>query len=326
MHILTTFLVVLALVIVAAVCSGLNVSIVALDKAVLRRKAKLGDPRARRVLPLRQKLHLTLAAILITNVAAVSTTSLVLESAFYGLVAGIATTLLMVIFGEVLPQAYFTRHALAYSAKFVPLLYLMIWLTYPLSKPLQLLLNRLFHGEMPHLQSRHELGLMISEHLGAKDSELDEDEIEIIRGALQLSEKRVHNITTPIKHVYWLEPQTIIDKQKIDEIKSNSWSRIPILNSAKTICYGILLMKDLVNHDFDNYPARVNDLKLHPAQSVGSMTALDTMFRKFIDSHIHMMPVEQNDKIIGVVTIEDLLEEIVGHEIEDETNHPAIAI
>jgi CBS domain containing-hemolysin-like protein len=50
------------------------------------------------------------------------------------------------------------------------------------------------------------------------------------------------------------------------------------------------------------------------------MTALDTLFRKFINGGTHLFPVERDDRIIGIVTIEDLLEEIVGHEIEDETD------
>ncbi len=53
---------------------------------------------------------------------------------------------------------------------------------------------------------------------------------------------------------------------------------------------------------------------------VGSMTALDTMFRKFISARSHLMPVSENDHILGVVTIEDLIEEIIGQEIEDETD------
>ena len=64
----------------------------------------------------------------------------------------------------------------------------------------------------------------------------------------------------------------------------------------------------------------VQDLTLYPVQVVGSMTALDTLFRKFIAGGTHLIPVEKDDHIIGVVTIEDLLEEIVGHEIEDETD------
>lgn len=296
----------------------------ALDPADLRRKTKLGDKHAQKVLPLRKRTHLTLSAILLTNVAAVSATSLVLESAFFGLIAGIVSTLLIVVFGEILPQALFVRRAILFCARFSKVLWLMIFMTYPISKPLQLLLDNLFKSESTHLQTRHELGLMITEHLGARESELDEDEVEIIRGALQLSEKRVRDIMTPIHHVYWMRPHEIINGRKIDEIKATGRSRIPVLNKARTICYGVLLVKELVDMDFDENPPRVDELLLHPTQTVGSMTALDTMFRKFIGAHTHLMPIEKDDEIIGIVTIEDLIEEIVGHEIEDETDHAAV--
>lgn len=320
MHLGILALEVLLLVAFSALCSGLNIALMSLETADLRRKAKLGNDDARRVLPLRKNSHLSLAAILLCNVAAVSASSLVLDSALYGVLAGLISTLLIVTFGEIIPQALFSRHALTYTAQLAPLLQLMILATYPVSKPLQLLLDKLFGEEVDELQSRHELGIMISEHLGSQKSELDEDEVEIIRGALQLSEKRVRDIVTPISKVYWLRPQTVIDGKKIDEIKARGRSRIPIFNAEKTICYGVLLMKDMVDIDFDDTPPRVDELPLHPTQTVGSMTALDTMFRKFIGAHTHLMAVEKDDKIIGIVTIEDLIEEIVGHEIEDETD------
>jgi metal transporter CNNM len=311
----------LTLVGVSGICSGLNVSLLALDRADLRRKAQLGDKAARKMLPLRRNTHLTLSAILLTNVAAVTATSLVLESVLYGVVAGVVSTLLLVVFGEIVPQAYFSRRALFFTAKLSPLIHAMIFITYPVSKLLQLLLDRLLkHEGASHLQSRHELGIMITEHLGTSESELDEDEVEIIRGALQLSEKRVRDITTPIAEVYWLTPETVIDSKKIDEIKASGRSRIPIFNKQKTSCYGLLLVKQLVDIDFDVYPPQVMELPVHPTQTVGSMTALDTMFRKFIGAHTHLMPVEKDGKIIGVITIEDLIEEIIGHEIEDETD------
>jgi metal transporter CNNM len=156
--------------------------------------------------------------------------------------------------------------------------------------------------------------------LGHGGSELDEDEVEIMRGALTLSKKRVRDITTPIKDVYWLQPDTLIDGDKIDEIKAKNWSRIPILNAEKTKSYGVLLMKDLVDMDFDEHPIKVKNLQFRNTKAVGSMTALDTLFRKFIGAHSHLMPVERDGTIVGIVTIEDLIEEILGHEIEDETH------
>jgi CBS domain containing-hemolysin-like protein len=79
-------------------------------------------------------------------------------------------------------------------------------------------------------------------------------------------------------------------------------------------------MKDLVDINFDDEAMRVDELTLYLSQVVGSMTALDTLFRKFINGGTHLLPVERDDKIVGIVTIEDLLEEILQHEIEDETD------
>lgn len=291
-----------------------------LDIKDLERKSKLGNVHAKQVLPLRRNTHLTLSAILITNIAAVSATSLVLESVVYGVVAGIIATLATVIFGEIIPQALFSQRSLQYTARLRFVLRLMVILTYPIAKPLQLLLDRLFHQEGPQLQSRRELGIMISEHIGHEQSELDEDEVEIIRGALQLSQKKVRDVMMPIDNVFWLTPTTVLTDAKIDAIKAAGRSRIPIFNKDRSQCYGVLLMKELVDIDFDEHTYRVDDLNLHPVRLVGSKTALDTMLRKFIASSTHLFPVEKDDKIVGIITIEDIIEEIVGQEIEDETD------
>lgn len=317
---LLTALTVLILVLLAAICSGLNVAVLSIDLADLKRKAKLGNKAAQRILPLRSNVHLLLGSILFTNVAAASATSIVLGEHLNGLLAGVISTFLLVIFGEVFPQALFSKNALLWSNRFYWLLNSMVVLTYIASKPLQLLLDRLFPLQRGTLQSRHELGLLINEHLANESSELDDDEVEIMRGALQLSEKRVRDIMTDIRHAYWLTPDAPLDDGRIDEIKQKGFSRIPVFDTKLTKCYGILLMKDLVDIDFDENQYTVNDLPLHPTQLVGSMTALDTMFRKFIAARTHLIPIEKDDEIIGIVTIEDLIEEILGHEIEDETD------
>ena len=312
------------LISLAAICSGLNVAVLSLDLADLKRKAKLGNKQAKKILPLRSNVHLLLGSILFTNVAAASATSILLGDHLNGWIPALISTLLLVILGEVFPQALFSKNALFWTSRFSWLLKTMIVVTYVASKPLQLLLDSLFPNKRGQLQSRHELGLLINEHLDDETSELDDDEIEIMRGALQLSEKRVRDIMTNIRHTYWLEPSTKLDGDKIDEIKEKGYSRIPVLDHKLTKCYGLLLMKDLVDIDFDQNTYRVDDMPLHPTQLVGSMTALDTMFRKFIAARSHLIPIEKDDAIVGVVTIEDLIEEIIGHEIEDETDRTRI--
>jgi metal transporter CNNM len=312
---------VLILISLSAIFSGLNIALMSLDIQDLKRKAENGNKQAKRVLPVREKSHLSLAAILFANVAVISANSLVLEHRFTGLLAGLISTVLIVIFGEVIPQAFFVRFSLGFCAFFTPLIRLVILITYPISKPLQLTLDKLLGHEKAKLHSRNELGMIIGEHLEGEKSELDEDEIEIMKSTLLLSKKRVSEIMTPISRSYWLTRNTVIDAHKIDEIKDMGWSRIPVFSNNLEKCHGIILLKDLVDIDFDNNPIKIKDLKLREPTVIGSRTALDTMFRKFISAKSHLMPIEKDSKIVGIVTIEDLLEEILGHEIADETDH-----
>src|SRR3989344_4237059 len=316
---------VIVLIILSAICSGLNIALISLDPSELKRKAKLGNKKAQKLYPFRKNAHLSLASILLANVAFASSAAIVLGDSFNGFVAVAISTLLLVIFSELLPQALFTKDALAFCARFVPLLRLMVMITYPISKPLQLILDRWFgtHGKKL-LHTRHELGLLINDHMDEPSSELDEDEVEIIRGALQLSEKQVVDIMTPVSDVFWINEEAMIDDRMINRIKSAGYSRIPIFNNKLSECFGVLLMKDLVDIDFDENPQLVSEPRLHKTKNIGSKTALDTMFRHFITAQTHLMPVAINSKIVGIVTIEDLIEEIIGHEIIDESDRTIV--
>lgn len=311
---------VIILISLSAIFSGLNISLMSLDIDDLRRKKKLGNLEAIKVLPFREKTHLSLASILFGNIAVVSAVSLVLESYLQGIVAGLVSTILIVIFGEVLPQAFFARFALKFCAFFAPFLRLTIIVTYVFSKPIQLMLDRLISPEQQNLHSRHELGMIIGEHR-SQTSELDDDEVDIIQGALQLSEKKVGDIVEPIEEVYWLADTAILDEKTVDDIKAHGYSRVPIFDKELTRCFGVLLMKDMVDIDFDEYPRPVTSFRLHATESIGSRTALDTMLRKFFSLKTHLVPIEKDDRIIGILTVEDLFEELIGHEIVDETDH-----
>ena len=321
MEYLFTFVTTALLVGMAAIFSGLNIGIMSLSINDLKRKARLGNKDAKRVLPLRQNAYLTLASILFANVAVVSMSTLTLESAFNGIVAGVATTILMVVFGEVIPQSIFVKSALKFCSLFTPLIRLVIFLSYPLSKPLAIALEKMIGREPAKLHTRAELGLLISEHKIADESELDEDEVEIIQGALQLSEKTVKEIMRPIEEVYWLTNDAVLDAKTVDDITAHGYSRVPIFDKSLTRCDGVLLMKDMVDVDFDDNPIPITHFHLHKTRVTGSRTALDTMFRKFAVIKSHLVPIEQGGKIIGIITAEDLIEEIIGHEIADETDH-----
>src|SRR5688572_19698907 len=89
MNVALFLIAVVVLVGFSAVCSRLNISLMSLDVSDLRRKASLGNVAAKRLLPYRKNSHLSLAAILLTNVAMASATPLVLDVRLNGIVAGI---------------------------------------------------------------------------------------------------------------------------------------------------------------------------------------------------------------------------------------------
>jgi metal transporter CNNM len=307
------------LILGSAVCSGLNVALLSLDVQDLRRKAKIGNKDAKRALPIRKNVHFYLSGILLANVAFASATSVVLTDGLNGFAAIIVSTLLLVVFAEITPQAIAVSRSLKAISMFSKPIRVIAYSAYPITKTLELLLNRLVGKSAHVLHTRRELGLIISEHIGP-GSELDEDEVEIVKHALQLSEKKVREIMTPVEHVYHLHNDSVVDGRLVDELKDQNWSRIPIFNRDGTNCHSFIMLKDLVDIDFDERPWPVSELPKHKAVTIGSMTALDTLFRKFIASKRHMLIVEKDDKIAGIVTIEDLLEEIIGHEIEDESD------
>ena len=313
---------VILLIFVSAICSGLNIAIMSLNVNDLKRKAADNNRAAKRVLPLRINTHLTLVSILLANVAAVSANSILLSHYINGWLAAAISTLLIVLFGEILPQALFIKNPLGWSAFLAPFMQGIIAITFIISKPLQVLLDKTLPStiNVSQLQSRNELSMLMAEHLNDDSSELDDDEVEIMKGALLLSEKKVKDIMTPFKDTFFLDPMAKLDSDLIQNIKIMGYSRIPIINKQRTHCHGILIMKSLIDIDFDESELSVMELPLYPVKTVGSQTALDTLFRKFISQGTHLMPVEKENKIIGIVTIEDLIEEIIGHEIEDESD------
>ena len=307
------------MILFSAICSGLNVALLSLNLDDVRRKAKLGQKTAKRALAIRRNVHFYLSGILLANVAFASGASILLGSALNGLAAVLISTILLVVFAEITPQAIAVKRSMRAISLFAPIIHAGTLLFYPLTKPLALLLDRLVGSAEAVLHTRNELSLLVADHLSG-DSELDEDEVEIVQNAIQLSEKRVKEIMTPIKKTYYLYENSVIDQKKLEEIKTKNFSRIPILNTSKTHAKSYLMMKDLIDIDFSERSYGLKDLKTYRTKTVGSMTALDTMFRIFIGAKRHLLTVEKDDKVVGIVTLEDMIEETIGHEIEDETD------
>ena len=117
-------------------------------------------------------------------------------------------------------------------------------------------------------------------------------------------------------NVFFLEQDSIITRQKLEQIKNKGRSRIPVFNKTHNKVVGILYAKDLVNIDPDK-KLKIKSIMRKKVQVIKDETRLDQVLNLFKKNKIHIFIVKKKFKITGIVTLENVLEEIVG-EISDE--------
>ena len=169
--------------------SGLNIGLMMARPDDLRRKARQGDVIAARVYRYRKDGYYLIFCILLGNVGVNTAMSILLGNMTNGVIGGLIATLLITMFGEILPQAIFTQRGYRFVRHFFWLLDVIYVLFWPLARPMSKLLNRWLGKETPQLYSHQELEQIIHEHAERSDSPVDYDESRIASGALQFSKK-----------------------------------------------------------------------------------------------------------------------------------------
>lgn len=315
------YAIVFVLVVLSGTFSGLTLGMFSLNVTSLERKIKLGDVRAQKILTVRKKSNLLLCTLLLGNVAVNSAMAIFLGSIAKGVIAGIISTGLIVVFGEIFPQAVFSRHAIALGAKTVWLVRFFMVLLLPVSWPLARLLDKILGKESPVLWSKQEIMEIIKFHEDSLVSPIDSDEERISLGALSFSDKTAENIYTPRSQVYCLQGEQLLDAQLLAEIKNKGFTRVPVFLDTTPPQMGILLAKELIGMKGDENRtvwelARKENLIVLP----GHMK-LDQLLNMFIQRNMHLAFVfNKNKEFIGLVSLEDVLEEILREEIYDESD------
>jgi metal transporter CNNM len=156
----------------SATLSGLNLAVFSLSRLRLEAAAEVGDPRARRVLELRRDANFTLVTILIGNVAINVLLTLLADSVMVGVAAFVFSTLGITMVGEILPQAYFTRHALSTASRLTPVLRVYQILLWPVARPVGHLLDRLVGPEGISWLREHELRTMLERQARHRTTEI----------------------------------------------------------------------------------------------------------------------------------------------------------
>ncbi len=284
--------------------------------AELKRKAKQGDKIAARLYHYRNNGTYLIVCILLGNVAVISTVSLMLGSIFGGIIAGIITTIVITIFGEILPQTVFVRHGYKFSRYFFWLLDTIFILFYPVAKPMTLVLNKFFGEELPTILSREELTHLVDEHAHTIDSAIDFDESRIVQGALKYSTIPAGDIMTPIADAAVLNIKDTIDASMLSRLRRSGHSRFPVFDDGSNDYLGIMLVKDLIGEEL---PVPVAHIYRDKIYDVNYDSPLDTVLSRFIQTKSHLFLVhDDNDAVIGIVTLEDVIEKILNRRISDE--------
>ena len=156
----------------SAVFSGLNLAGFSLGKLELEVAARKGDRRARAVLALRDDANLTLVTILWGNVAVNVLLALLADSVLAGVLAFFFSTVVITVFAEILPQAYFSRHALVVASTLAPLLRVYRVVLAPVAKPTAWVLDRWLGPEGIRLFDERDLRRVIQLHMASSETDV----------------------------------------------------------------------------------------------------------------------------------------------------------
>jgi len=322
-----------ALVLLGGVFAGLTIALMGQDETYLQVIASSGDgsekKHAKKVLNLLNKgKHWVLVTLLLSNVITNETLPIVLDRSLGGgWPAVVSSTVLIVIFGEIAPQSVCVRYGLSIGALMSPFVLALMWVLAPVAWPTAKLLDWLLGEDHGTMYKKAGLKTLVTLHktLGESAGErLMDDEVTIINSVLDLKEKPVGDIMTPMQDVFTMSADTILDERMMDTILSQGYSRIPIYmpdNPRNFI--GMLLVKILITYDPED-GKRVRDFALATLPETAPNTSCLDIINFFQEGKSHMVLVSdwpgQDKGALGVVTLEDVIEELIGEEIIDESD------
>ncbi|XP_023193775.1 metal transporter CNNM4-like isoform X2 [Xiphophorus maculatus] len=322
------------LLVLSGMFSGLNLGLMALDPMELRIVQSCGTDKekkyARKIEPIRSKGNYLLCSLLLGNVLVNTTLTILLDDLIgSGLGAVVASTIGIVIFGEIVPQALCSRHGLAVGANTITVTKFFMLLTFPLSFPISKLLDYLLGQEIGTVYNREKLVGMLK--VTEPYNDLDKEELNMIQGALELRTKTVEDVMTPLANCFMIQADAVLDFNTMSEIMESGYTRIPVYDEERSNIVDILYVKDLAFVDPDDCTNLKTITKFynHPVHFVFHDTKLDAMLEEFKKGKSHLAIVQKVNnegegdpfyEVLGLVTLEDVIEEIIKSEILDESD------
>eukprot|EP00094_Tigriopus_californicus_P003006 TCALIF_02895-PA protein Name:"Similar to CNNM2 Metal transporter CNNM2 (Homo sapiens)" AED:0.03 eAED:0.03 QI:0/0/0/0.5/1/1/2/0/940 len=315
--------------------SGLNLGLMALDQTELKIVQNTGSPKekgyANKIAPIRAHGNFLLCSLLLGNVLVNNTLTILLDTLTSGLVAVIGATMGIVVFGEIIPQAICSRHGLAVGAYTILLTKFFMVVTFPLSYPISKLLDVVLGAEIGTVYNKIKLIELL--RVTNESNDLEKEEVDIVTGALVYKDKTVRDVMTKLDDVFMLPTTAVLDFDTVSQIREHGYSRIPVYEGgdSKNIVH-ILFAKDLMFVDPDDKMplTMLCEFYNNEVNFVFHDTPLNVMFNDFKSGdkgHMAFVKEINNEgdgdpfyETIGLVTLEDIIEEIIQQEIVDETD------
>ncbi|MCQ2331844.1 MAG: gliding motility-associated protein GldE [Paludibacteraceae bacterium] len=314
------------LLVASSLASGSEVAFFSLepkDKDEMEESDSLADHQIKELLKKPQNL---LATILITNnfvnVAVIVISSIIINKAFdfsdspiIGfIVETILITFLILLVGEIIPKIYARQHALTTCRNAAPIMCLLMIIMKPFA---YILVHSTSFIDKKIEKYRHNTLSMdeLSHALELTEESINEDK-DILQGIVKFGSQTAASVMTPRMDMITLQSNDSFEKV-IDCINEHEYSRIPVMNGTYDNIRGILYAKDLI--PFIGKPATFKwQTLIRQAHFVPETKKIDDLLQEFQKERVHMaIVVDEFGGTSGLVTLEDVLEEVVG-DISDE--------
>ncbi|SFE00669.1 putative hemolysin [Lentibacillus persicus] len=311
---------------VSFLCSILEAVFLSTTPSYLNVKAEEGNKRAKLFMNLKKNVDRPLSGILTVNTVAHTVgaagvgaqATKVFGEAYFGVISAVLTILIL-IFSEIIPKTLGARywHKLAMASGQI-IQYLM-YITYPFVIISELITKMISSqsSDQATTTSREELSVLA--RVGTEEGVFEENENKIIQGTMKLNAVKVSEAMTHRTEIIALPANASFD-DVLSVVNQEKFSRIPIYEDSIDNIVGMLYVKDLIQYlsvssNMDKF--NVMDFCKTP-YIVPMFNTIDQLFKDFQQNNIHIaVIVDEFGGTAGIVTLEDLLEEIVG-EIYDE--------
>jgi len=233
---------ILVLAFFSAVFSGLNLGLMCLDANQLELLIKAADrdgadvetkQQARwssKILPLRKDGNMLLCTVLFGNVMVNASMAILLTDFGDGLIAFLISTFIIVTFGEIVPQSLCYKHGLRIGAALVPLLLVVWYSLYPITKPVALALDWCLGEELGQVLDKGQMKALIDYQRKRAPHLLTAEEAKILKGTIDFSTVEVQSIMVPLSDCFCIDANAVINAGLRAAVSSAGYSRIPVLD------------------------------------------------------------------------------------------------